>query len=230
MCKLNCKQRFCSCLFTIFAAVCLQFLKYFFFFRDPLSSVDVKIECNGEQNGHANEDDDEDPDDPLSLNNANSATANANANANEPPTKKKRKSSAEKFLEDNSEYYGFQVLPSKLRSSSLDQSNHVFPNPFLDFLHRRSTGIADQRQSTTISTTGSGENHANQPVDHGDGQTSNITSDCVTDYDADEMKINNVDHQQQLEQPQFDVRSSYSTAAKSRLWKIDFKNFVNSRT
>ena len=157
------------------------------------------------------------------------ANANANANANEPPTKKKRKSSAEKFLEDNSEYYGFQVLPSKLRSSSLDQSNHVFPNPFLDFLHRRSTGIADQRQSTTISTTGSGENHANQPVDHGDGQTSNITSDCVTDYDADEMKINNVDHQQQLEQPQFDVRSSYSTAAKSRLWKIDFKNFVNSR-
>ena len=188
------------------------------FFRDPLSSVDVKIECNGEQNGHSNEDGDDDHEDPLSLNNANSAT-NVNANTNEPPTKKKRKSSAEKFLEDNSEYYGFQVLPSKLRSSSLDQSNHVFPNPFLDFLHRRSTGIADQRQSTTISTTGSGENHANQP-DHGDGQTSNITSDCVTDYDADETKINNVDHQQKLEQPQFDVRSSYSTAAKSRLWKF----------
>ena len=92
-----------------------------FFFRDPLSSVDVKIECNGEQNGHANEEDDDDPEDPLSLNNANSAT-NVNANANEPPTKKKRKSSAEKFLEDNSEYYGFQVLPSKLRSSSVESN------------------------------------------------------------------------------------------------------------
>lgn len=188
-------------------------------FRDPLSTVDIKIECNGiDQNGVHNDDSEDNP-----LEGSDQLTHH-----NGPP-KKKRKSSAEKFLEDNSEYYGFQVLPSKLRSSSLDQSNHVFPNPFLDFLHRRSTGIADQRQSTTISTTGSGENHANQPVDHGDGQTSNITSDCVTDYDADEMKINNVDHQQQLEQPQFDVRSSYSTAAKSRLWKIDFKNFVNSR-
>ena len=31
--------------------------------------------------------------------------------------KKKRRSVNEKFLEDNSEYYGFQVLSSKLRSS-----------------------------------------------------------------------------------------------------------------
>ncbi len=66
-------------------------------------------------------------------------------------TKKKRKSSAEKFLEDNSEYYGFQVLPSKLRSSSVGDAatasitsttnstttaTSSFPNPFLDFLHR----------------------------------------------------------------------------------------------
>ena len=42
--------------------------------------------------------------------------------------KKKRKSSAEKFLEDQSEYYGFQVLPSKLRSSSVESnlSNSTF--------------------------------------------------------------------------------------------------------
>ena len=34
-----------------------------------------------------------------------------------PASKKKRKSSDEKFLEDNSDYYGIKVLPTKLRSS-----------------------------------------------------------------------------------------------------------------
>ena len=113
-----------------------------FFSRDPLSTVDVKIECNGEiVNGHL--DDSEDPSaaggepiDPTSV------TSNG-------PPKKKRKSSAEKFLEDNSEYYGFQVLPSKLRSSSLDQSttNITFSShqyPFLDdFLHHRRSNSGD---------------------------------------------------------------------------------------
>lgn len=51
---------------------------------------------------------------------------------NDSAVKKKRKSSAEKFLEDNSEYYGFQVLPSKLRSSSSVESF-----PFFDYLRRR---------------------------------------------------------------------------------------------
>ena len=99
-------------------------------FRDPLSTVDVKIECNGEVvNGHLDDSEDPsaaggDPIDPTSV------TSNG-------PPKKKRKSSAEKFLEDNSEYYGFQVLPSKLRSSSLDQSNTFSSHPFLDFLHHQ---------------------------------------------------------------------------------------------
>ena len=81
------------------------------------------VTCNGE-NGHASNE--ELSEDPL-ANDATTATA----------TKKKRKSSAEKFLEDNSEYYGFQVLPSKLRSSSVESSS--FPNPFLDYLHRSSS-------------------------------------------------------------------------------------------
>ena len=76
--------------------------------------------CNGE-NGHASTE--ELSEDPIAT------------SASEQNTKKKRKSSAEKFLEDNSEYYGFQVLPSKLRSSSVESSTS-FPNPFLDYLHR----------------------------------------------------------------------------------------------
>jgi hypothetical protein len=46
--------------------------------------------------------------------------------------RKKRKSSAEKFLEDNSDYYGIQVLPHKLRSTS----NENFHISFLDFLQK----------------------------------------------------------------------------------------------
>ena len=38
---------------------------------------------------------------------------------------RKRKTAAEKFLEDNADYYGIQVLPSKLRNHS---SSHI-PNP-----------------------------------------------------------------------------------------------------
>lgn len=93
---------------------------YFLFRSDPLCIEDEK--CNGE-NGIT-----DDAEDPLSTTETNQ--------------KKKRKSSAEKFLEDNSEYYGFQVLPSKLRSSSVDSSTTTttsFPNPFLDFLHRSNT-------------------------------------------------------------------------------------------
>ena len=96
--------------------------------------------CNGE-NGHIKDD----PEDALS----------SSPNPNHPETetstgsKKKRKSSAEKFLEDNTEYYGFQVLPSKLRSSScsstsIPSSNDSFPNPFLEYLHR-SNGSPDPK-------------------------------------------------------------------------------------
>lgn len=101
-----------------------------------MSSTDLedpKIECNGENGYKENDDDDETP------NNLSPADSEVNI------TKKKRKSSAEKFLEDNSEYYGFQVLPSKLRSSSVDQS-------FLDdFLHHGGdnidgAGISDDKQ------------------------------------------------------------------------------------
>ena len=94
-----------------------------------MSTVDVKIECNGDVvNGHL--DDSEDP------SAAGGEPIDPTVTINGPP-KKKRKSSAEKFLEDNSEYYGFQVLPSKLRSSSLDQSNTFSSHPFLDFLHHQ---------------------------------------------------------------------------------------------
>ncbi len=45
-----------------------------------------------------------------------------------PASKKKRKSSDEKFLEDNSDYYGIKVLPTKLRSSHEEHSLEGEPN------------------------------------------------------------------------------------------------------
>ncbi len=53
-----------------------------------------------------------------------------------PASKKKRKSSDEKFLEDNSQYYGIEVLKAKLRSSSEvgGSSAGSFHNSFLDFI------------------------------------------------------------------------------------------------
>lgn len=102
-------------------------------FRDPLS---LDSSCNGE-NGHVSED----GEDPLSP---------SNEGGNDQLVKKKRKSSAEKFLEDNSEYYGFQVLPSKLRSSSSVESF-----PFFDYLRRR------QRATS---------NDHDEPADDDDGQ------------------------------------------------------------
>ena len=84
-------------------------------FRDPLSLEESKSGCNGNlENGHL-----EDSVDPLDTTLTNGQSI---------ALKKKRKSSAEKFLEDQSEYYGFQVLPSKLRSSSVESnlSNSTF--------------------------------------------------------------------------------------------------------
>jgi hypothetical protein len=49
-------------------------------------------------------------------------------NPNGELVKKKRRSFNEKFLDDNSEYYGFQVLSSKLRSSG-----DVLANPSSSF-------------------------------------------------------------------------------------------------
>ncbi len=46
--------------------------------------------------------------------------------------KKKRKSANERFLEDNSEYYKFQVFSSKLRSTS--SSSSYFHNSVLELL------------------------------------------------------------------------------------------------
>ena len=123
---------------TFLVYVHFRFDDFFLSFRDPLSTVDVKIECNGEQNGHNLDDDSED--NPLEGEHSIDDAALTNTNG---PPKKKRKSSAEKFLEDNSEYYGFQVLPSKLRSSSLDQSNTFSSHPFLDFLHHRRSNSGD---------------------------------------------------------------------------------------
>jgi hypothetical protein len=65
-----------------------------------------------------------------------------NSNGESGAARKKRRSVNEKFLEDNSEYYGFQVLSSKLRSSG-ETAGHSPPssvNSFhkvLDLLHDR---------------------------------------------------------------------------------------------
>lgn len=85
-----------------------------FLFSDPLCLDDVKDEPNLIL---------------LGLSNGNSflghevptipAIRGPNYQRPMPASKKKqRKSSAEKFLEDNADYYGIQVLNSKLRSSS----------------------------------------------------------------------------------------------------------------
>ena len=78
-----------------------------------------------------------------------------NGDSNCAYNKKKRRSVHEKFLEDNSEYYGFQVLTSKLRSSgepistsnSSSSSSSVFPNNdsssvsiWRQFLHEAKVG------------------------------------------------------------------------------------------
>jgi hypothetical protein len=67
--------------------------------------------------------------------------------------KKKRRSVNEKFLEDNSEYYGFQVLTSKLRSSgeapccsssSSSSASNSFQNSssVWEFLHDDKVGLS----------------------------------------------------------------------------------------
>jgi len=74
-----------------------------------------------------------------------------NSNGEAGPVKKKRKSFNEKFLEDNSEYYGFQVLPSKLRSSEAEPSSTttpIFQN--WDFLHTGKVARARARQIKTF--------------------------------------------------------------------------------
>ena len=108
--------------------------------RDPLCIVNDNAGCNGE-NGHA----EEDTEDPIAINDdSNNPDTDPNASADVTNNKKKpRKSSAEKFLEDNSEYYGFQVLPSKLRSSventTFETNSTTTTSPttstFLDCLH-----------------------------------------------------------------------------------------------
>ena len=45
---------------------------------------------------------------------------------------RKRKTAAEKFLEDNADYYGIQVLPSKLRNHSYSPLTSVSKTPVID--------------------------------------------------------------------------------------------------
>jgi hypothetical protein len=108
-------------------------------FVDPLSTVDM--ECNGLENGHAS--DDALAEDPIAVHDESNIL------------KKKRKSSAEKFLEDNSDYYGFQVLPSKLRSSSsslevsdpalaCSSATSFVSDPFLELNHEATTAAAPE--------------------------------------------------------------------------------------
>ena len=76
---------------------------------------------------------------------------------------RKRKTAAEKFLEDNADYYGIQVLPSKLRNQTYpsstssttnrwhtpntSRSSHDNPNPELDSF---STSICVSSSTTWI--------------------------------------------------------------------------------
>ena len=125
-------------------------------FRDPLSLEESKSGCNGNlENGHL----EEDSVDPLD-------TTMTNGQCTGPSTialKKKRKSSAEKFLEDQSEYYGFQVLPSKLRSSventTFETNTTTTTTPttstFLDCLHQ-----LPLTKSKTKSNSGSSDTEA----------------------------------------------------------------------
>ena len=127
--------------------------------RDPLCIVNDNAGCNGE-NGHA----EEDTEDPIAVNDdSNNPDTDPNASADVTNNKKKpRKSSAEKFLEDNSEYYGFQVLPSKLRSSvenstTTFETNTTTPttSTFLDCLHQ-----LPLTKSQTKSNSGSSDTEA----------------------------------------------------------------------
>ena len=47
---------------------------------------------------------------------------------------RKRKTAAEKFLEDNADYYGIQVLPSKLRNHSFSPLTSNSKSPVIDNL------------------------------------------------------------------------------------------------
>ena len=136
-----------------------QFI-YFSLSRDPLCIVNDNAGCNGE-NGHAEE---EDTEDPIAINDdSNNPDTDPNASADVTNNKKKpRKSSAEKFLEDNTEYYGFQVLPSKLRSSvenstTTFETNTTTPptSTFLDCLHQ-----LPLTKSQTKSNSGSSDTEA----------------------------------------------------------------------
>ena len=106
--------------------------------------------------------------------------------------KKPRKSSAEKFLEDNTEYYGFQVLPSKLRSSSFENStisvsaaqtgNSNISRNFLDYLHPPPSKLKKQsrngqwgsnpRPRALKTVTGSSDTEADTDAEMGAGCTS----------------------------------------------------------
>ena len=136
----------------------MKFILVFLLSRDPLCIVNDNAGCNGE-NGHA----EEDTEDPIAINDdSNNPDTDPNASAELTNNKKKpRKSSAEKFLEDNTEYYGFQVLPSKLRSSventTFETNTTTTPttSTFLDCLHQ-----LPMTKSQTKSNSGSSDTEA----------------------------------------------------------------------
>lgn len=103
-----------------------------FFHSDPLSLTDEDFELPSTDkkplmNGHH-----------TNSNNNNKqhkglkSTSNRSFHHQKPmpacKKKKVRKSSDEKFLEDNSNYYGFQVLESKLRNGVVQNNNQVWNN------------------------------------------------------------------------------------------------------
>ena len=108
--------------------------------------------------------------------------------------KKKRKSSAEKFLEEQSEYYGFQVLPSKLRSSSVE--SNLSHSTFLENSFTTAT-------TTTTDVNDAGTNvQAEADDDHGDilGAGEHVRSYKYVSYSISNQKrvtnfrTNTLDH------------------------------------
>jgi hypothetical protein len=115
-------------------------------------------------------------------------------------TKGKRKSSAEKFLEDNSNYFQLEVLASKTRSSKVfDEASATsndnnaegkdFHNSFLDFL--KSKGVEEEEDSDTALPPASRSRHKSGSASHrngGDYSPSPARSDSTDSTPARSMR------------------------------------------
>ena len=81
-------------------------------------------------------------------------------------TKGKRKSSAEKFLEDNVNYFQLEVLPSKTRSTKPVNGNDTlgYHNSFLDFLKSKEVEGGEESDDVTDGASRARSRHKSGPV------------------------------------------------------------------